>query len=172
MANEKEASAQSVLRSVKEWFRAFSNGFTAGDERRPRVGLALAGGFARGIAHIGVLRVFRDAGIPIDCVCGTSVGALIGAGYCAGASLERMEEIGNTTTFADFGRWTPSWLGLATNQRMEKYLARMTDATTFEQLKTPLAISATDINAGVTVYYSSGTIAQPLMSVALMASGV
>jgi len=70
-----------------------------------------------------------------------------------------MQEIGQATTFADFGRWTPSWLGLATNQRMEKYLARMTPATTFAELKTPLAISATDINAGVTIYYLNGSLA-------------
>ena len=68
MANEKEANAQSLMRSAKEWFRAFSNGYSVPGERRPRVGLALAGGFARGIAHIGVLRVFREAGIPIDMV--------------------------------------------------------------------------------------------------------
>src|SRR6267142_2608694 len=163
MANEKEVSAQSVLRSVKEWFRAFSNGFTAGDERRPRVGLALAGGFARGIAHIGVLRVFREAGIPIDMVAGTSVGALIGASYCAGASLETMEEIACETKFADFGRWTPSWIGLATNQRMELFLTRFTPITKFEDLKTPLAIAATDINAGLPVYYyQKGPIGPPL----------
>ena len=60
---------------------------------RPRVGLALAGGFARGIAHIGVLRVLREAGIPIDVVSGTSVGALIGTAYCAGTPLEEMEHI-------------------------------------------------------------------------------
>ena len=89
------------------------------------MGLALAGGFARGIAHIGVLRVFRDAGIHIDCIAGTSVGALIGAAYCAGTPLEEMERIGANTSFTDFGRWTPSWLGLATNQRLEKYLARL-----------------------------------------------
>src|SRR5216684_7801665 len=153
MANEKEVSAQSVMRSVKEWFRAFSNGFAAGDERRPRVGLALAGGFARGIAHIGVLRVFREAGIPIDMVAGTSVGALIGASYCAGASLEMMEGIACETKFTDFGRWTPSWLGLATNQRMEQFLARFSTIKNFEELKTPLAIAATDINAGLPVYY-------------------
>src|ERR1700704_7188268 len=66
---------------------------------RPKIGLALAGGFARGIAHIGVLRVLREARIPIDCVAGTSVGALIGAGYCAGASLEELQRIGSLTTF-------------------------------------------------------------------------
>src|ERR1700676_4748738 len=118
MGEQKEVNAQSVLRSAKEWFRAFTNGYAPSLERRPRVGLALAGGFARGIAHIGVLRVLREARIPIDCVAGTSVGALIGASYCAGASLEEMERIGAGTTFADFGRWTPSWLGLATSQRM------------------------------------------------------
>ena len=163
MANEKEVSAQSVMRSVKEWFRAFSNGFAAGDERRPRVGLALAGGFARGIAHIGVLRVFREAGIPIDMVAGTSVGALIGAGYCAGSSLETMENIACETKFTDFGRWTPSWLGLATNQRMEQFLARFSPIKNFEELKTPLAIAATDINAGLPVYYyQKGPIAPAL----------
>jgi len=163
MANEKEVSAQSVMRSVKEWFRAFSNGFAAGDERRPRVGLALAGGFARGIAHIGVLRVFREAGIPIDMVAGTSVGALIGAGYCAGASLETMENIACETKFTDFGRWTPSWLGLATNQRMEQFLARFSPIKNFEELRTPLAIAATDINAGLPVYYyQKGPIAPAL----------
>jgi NTE family protein len=153
MANGKEANAQSLLRSAKEWYRAFSNGDATAGERRPKVGLALAGGFARGIAHIGVLRVFREAGIPIDMVAGTSVGALIGASYCAGASLEMMEAIACETKFTDFGRWTPSWLGLATNQRMEQFLARFSQIKNFEELQTPLAIAATDINAGLPVYY-------------------
>jgi len=150
------------IRGAKERLREFAYGATEPPKRRPRVGLALAGGFARGIAHIGVLRVLQAAGIPIDVVAGTSVGALIGSGYCAGCSLDEMQKIGAATSFADFGRWTPSWLGLATNQRMEKYLARLTSATTFEELKTPMAIAATDINAGVSVYYSSGPIAPPL----------
>jgi NTE family protein len=129
---------------------------------RPKVGLALAGGFARGIAHIGVLRVLRDAGIHIDAVAGTSVGALIGVAYCAGTPLEEMERIGAHTSFTDFGRWTPSWLGLATNQRLEKYLARLTPAKHFEDLITPLAIAATDINAGISIYYTRGPILPPL----------
>lgn len=129
---------------------------------RPKVGLALAGGFARGIAHIGVLRVLRDEGIHIDAVAGTSVGALIGAAYCAGTPLEEMERIGAHTSFTDFGRWTPSWLGLATNHRLEKYLARLTPVKNFEDLVTPLAIAATDINAGITIYYTKGPIMPPL----------
>ena len=155
-------SARDWLRNAKERFRAFAHAGEKARSERPRVGVALAGGFARGIAHIGVLRVLREAGIPIDCVAGTSVGALIGTAYCAGTPLEDMEAIGRTTSFADFGRWTPSWLGLATNQRMEKYLERLTAAKTFEELKTPLAISTSDINEGITVYYTSGSLVQPL----------
>src|SRR5712664_4092796 len=147
------------LRTAKDKLHSFAFGEQSEPAERPRVGLALAGGFARGIAHIGVLRVLGEAGIPIDCVAGTSVGALIGAGYCAGASLEEMQNIGSVTSFADFGRWTPSWLGLATNQRMEKYLARFAPVKTFEELQTPLAVATTDINAGVSVYYSHGPIA-------------
>ncbi|HET9803117.1 MAG TPA: patatin-like phospholipase family protein [Candidatus Acidoferrum sp.] len=162
MPEGKVNSALDWLRNAKERFRAFAYGEEKERAGRPRVGLALAGGFARGIAHIGVLRVLREAGIPIDCVAGTSVGALIGAAYCAGASLELMEEEGRRTSFADFGRWTPSWLGLATNQRMEKYLERFTPVKTFEELKTPLAIATSDLNQGLTVYYSSGPIGQPL----------
>jgi NTE family protein len=160
--DDKVANAVDWLRTAKDKLRSF-----AGVEETPapaprRVGLALAGGFARGIAHIGVLRALKNAGIPIDVVAGTSVGALIGACYCAGVPLDEMQRIATTTNFHDFGRWTPSWLGLATNQRMEKYLARFTPATTFEELTTPLAIAATDINAGVTVYYTRGPICPPL----------
>jgi NTE family protein len=150
------------LRNAKDKFKSLAQGEEHKPPDRPRVGLALAGGFARGIAHIGVLRALQNADIRVDCVAGTSVGALIGASYCSGASLDEMQRVGAITSFADFGRWTPSWLGLATNQRMERYLARLTPAKNFEELKTPLAIATTDINAGVTVYYSDGPIAPPL----------
>jgi NTE family protein len=73
-----------------------------------------------------------------------------------------MERVGAATTFADFGRWTPSWLGLATNQRLEKYLERMTPVKNFDQLKIPLAVATTDINAGITVYYTQGALAPAL----------
>ncbi len=150
------------LQSAKEKLRALAQPEGDKPRARPRVGLALAGGFARGIAHIGVLRILREAGVPVDVIAGTSVGALIGAAYCAGTPLEEMERIGATTSFTDFGRWTPSWLGLATNQRLEKFLAQFTPVKTFEEMTTPLAIAATDINAGVSVYYTRGPVAPPL----------
>jgi NTE family protein len=160
MAEPKTAETTRWFRGAKDLFRSFAYAGESGE--RPRVGLALAGGFARGISHIGIFRVFQEAGIPVDMVAGTSVGALIGAAYCAGVPFETMERVGAATTFADFGRWTPSWLGLATNQRLEKYLERMTPAKTFDELKIPLAVATTDINAGITVFYTQGALGPAL----------
>lgn len=162
MIEDKVSNALDWLRNAKDKFRSFAAGEERNPAERPRVGLALAGGFGRGIAHIGVLRGLTKAGIPIDVVAGTSVGALIGACYCAGVPLDKMQQIASGTSFADFGRWTPSWLGLATNQRMETYFTRFTHCKTFEELKTPLAIAATDINAGISVFYTRGPLVPPL----------
>ena len=162
MAEGKNGETQSLLRMAKELFRSFAYGGSPTGASRPRMGLALAGGFARGIAHIGVLRVFREAGIPIDVVAGTSVGALIATAYCAGVPLETMERVAYETKFSEFGRWTPSWLGLATNYRLEQFLERMTSVKRFEELQKPLAIATTDINAGLPVYHCGGAIVPPL----------
>jgi NTE family protein len=162
MAAEKNGESHSFLRSARDAFRSFAYGGIPQGARRPRVGVALAGGFARGIAHIGVLRVFREAGIPVDVVSGTSVGALIATAYCAGTPLEEMEELAHQTKFTDFGRWTPSWLGLATNHRLEHFIARFTSAKRFEELQKPLAIATTDINLGLPVYYHGGPLYPPL----------
>jgi len=162
MAGDKNGDTQSFLRMARDLFRSFAYGGAPKGARRPRVGLALAGGFARGIAHIGVLRVLREADIPIDVVAGTSVGALIGAAYCSGASLEMMERLAHETKFTDFGRWSPSWLGLATNHRLEEFFARFTTVKRFEELQKPLAIATTDINMGLPVYFYGGLIGPPL----------
>jgi NTE family protein len=162
MASEKNGDQQNFLRMARDVFRSFAYGGSPKGTRRPRVGIALGGGFARGIAHIGVLRVLREAGVPVDVVSGTSVGALIATAYCAGAPLEMMERIAHETKFSDFGRWTPSWLGLATNNRLEDFIARFTTIKRFDELQTPLAIATTDINLGLPVYYHGGPLGPPL----------
>jgi NTE family protein len=162
MATDQTGDSQNFLRMARDLFRSFAYGGTPKGEKRPRVGIALAGGFARGIAHIGVLRVLREAAIPVDVVSGTSVGALIATAYCAGTPLETMERVAHDTKFTDFGRWTPSWLGLATNHRLEQFVERMTPVKRFEELQKPLAIATTDINLGLPVYYHGGPLGPPL----------
>jgi NTE family protein len=156
--------------TVRNWLedavrrlRHFAYGRPA-EERvtRRRVGLALGGGFARGIAHIGVLKVLEANRVPIDFIAGTSVGALIAASYACGAPLAALEEQAAATRFKDFGKWTLSWLGLASNERLENYLQRFCAVNTFEELKTPLAIAATDLGTGEAVYFSSGELGPPL----------
>src|SRR5277367_3575689 len=116
-------TATKWLNKAVQGLRSFAY---AGDGVRPKVGLALSGGFARGIAHIGVLKVLKEHHIPVDCIAGTSVGALIGAAYAAGTSLEEMEKQAALTVFTDFGRWKLSRLGLASNQKLDEFLARFT----------------------------------------------
>ena len=133
-----------------------------GRYRRPKVGVALGGGFARGIAHIGVLRVLEQHQIPIDFIAGTSVGALVAATYASGTSLAEMERQGTETRFRDFGRWTVSRMGMASNERLEDYLRKFTPARYFHELKLPLSIVATDLIAGESVHFTEGEIAPAL----------
>jgi NTE family protein len=134
----------------------------AGQGVRPKVGLALGGGFARGIAHIGVLRVLEENEVPIDCIAGTSVGALIAATYASGTPLDEMQRQGQATRFSDFGRWTLSRMGMASNERLEHFLHKFTPAQFFSQMKLPLAIVATDLNTGESVHFKEGEIGPAL----------
>src|ERR1041384_2363610 len=86
--------------------------------KRPEIGIALGGGFARGLAHVGVLKVLEENNIPVDFVAGTSVGSVIGAAYCSGISPTELAEICRIVRMKDFSRWTISRFGIATNDRM------------------------------------------------------
>ena len=123
------------------WFRKAVRGlrsFAYSDDReRPKVGVALGGGFARGIAHVGVLRVLEAHHIPIDFIAGTSVGALIAATYASGTSLDEMEREGAATRFRDFGSWRLSRMGMASNERLENFLHKFTPARNFSEMRFP-----------------------------------
>ena len=132
------------------------------DGERPKVGVALGGGFARGIAHVGVLRALEENEIPIDFIAGTSVGALIAAAYASGTSLDDMAHQASLTRFRDFGRWTLSRMGMASNERLEDFLSRMATAKFFHELRIPLAIVATDLIHGESVHFKTGEIGPAL----------
>lgn len=130
--------------------------------RMPAIGVALGGGFARGIAHIGVLKVLEQEGIPIRAVAGTSVGALIGAAYCSGLSIQELEDVAHNVRFTTFARWTLSRYGFASNDRMVTFLTRTLKCKTFEELRIPLGVTATDFNTGEGVVFHSGSIIDPV----------
>src|SRR5262245_27932354 len=79
----------------------------------PAIGLALGGGFARGIAHVGVLRVMEEHHVPVDYVGGVSAGAIVAAAWASGANSYEIENVARTMTFKDVARWKLSHLGLA-----------------------------------------------------------
>jgi NTE family protein len=157
-------SVKRIIRSVQAFGRELSR-LSTGPEpasNTPGIGIALGGGFARGIAHIGVLKVLEEEKIPIDFIAGTSVGALIGAAYCSGVTLEELEVIAGRVRFKTFARWTLSRHGFATNQRMIGFLQSVLKVKSFEELRIPLAVAATDLSTGEGVVFHSGPLVEPV----------
>ena len=142
--------------------RELSRKAGSGESKVPAIGVALGGGFARGIAHIGVLKVLEQEGIPVRVVTGTSVGALIGASYCSGVSPRELEDVARACRFTTFARWTLSRYGFASNDRMVAFLNRTLKVKTFEELRIPLGIAATDFNSGAGVVFHSGSLIDPI----------
>ena len=122
----------------------------------PKIGVALGGGFARGIAHVGVLRVLENEGIPIDYIAGTSAGAVIGAMYAGGMTGKDIHEVASILKFGNFAKFSFSRLGFWNSSPMAEFLKKVLKARTFEELRIPLAVSATDFTSGESVVFSSG----------------
>lgn len=138
------------------WWDAARNWVRSGVSRtrmEPRIGLALGGGFARGIAHVGVLRAFEKNDIPIHAVAGVSAGSMVAAAMAGGADSKHIEEIALSMKLRDVARWTISRYGLAGSDRMIPFLARLLKVTSFEDMKVPLAVVATDLNGGKPVVF-------------------
>ena len=129
---------------------------------RRRIGLALGGGFARGLAHIGVLKVFTENHLSFDALAGVSVGSIVAAAFAGGLPVEEMAARTRTVRWKSFARWTVGRLGLATNERMEGLLQQAVRAKRFEDLRIPLAIIATDLSTGEAVTFRRGELIPPL----------
>lgn len=127
-------------------------------EQQLRVGLALSGGAARGYAHIGVLKVLDEAGIKIDCLAGTSMGALVGAFYCSGMKIKVMERIaraGGGTGWVDFAF---SRMGLIKGDKVEQIVYLLTRRATFDAMAIPFAVVAADLYSGEKVVFREGLV--------------
>ena len=128
--------------------------------RRPRIGLALGSGSARGWAHIGVLRALLDAGIRPDVVCGASVGAIVGAAYATG-ELDRFEawvrsmDRRKVMSYMDFKLAG----GMLKGERLVAFMRAHFDDRPIEALATPFAAVATALHSGDEVWLRSGSVA-------------
>ena len=126
------------------------------DKNRPRVGLALGGGAARGLAHLGVLKVLVEERIPIDFIAGVSVGRIVAAGFAAGLSMDHLIEQAESVTWKHLGRWSLSLKGFNRNDRMADWLEGILPVSTFEELEITLRVLATDLRTGKPVVLESG----------------
>jgi len=131
---------------------------------RVKVGLSLSAGGTRGFAHVGVLEVFEDAGVPVDMLTGTSMGAVVGSGYAAGLPVSRLWEIGQNmrlgTVSKDLGAAGLLKLviggQLPSSKNFETFLEENLQGKNIEELNIPFACPAMDIKTGEKILFTSG----------------
>ena len=126
---------------------------------KPKIGLALGGGSARGWAHIGVIRTLAEAGVVPDMVCGTSVGAFVGAAYVDG-DLDRLEQWANSLTrqavigFLDFSLGG----GLIKGEKLIEFFRSHFVDMPISELPLPFAAVATDLQTGREIWLQAGMV--------------
>ncbi len=131
------------------------------DTVKTSIGLALGSGAARGLAHIGVLKVLEEAAIPITCIAGTSIGAFIGALYAAGVPVQQMEKTLCDLDWRALARLLSPTLptsGLLDGGKVVEFMAELLPVKTFEELSIPLAVTATDIESGEALVLHQGSL--------------
>jgi len=127
---------------------------------KKKVGLVLGGGVARGIAHIGVLKVFEKHKIPIDFISAASSGAIVGAAYAAGMEIRLIEEIALRISWGRILKIAFFRPGFVSGEAIEELVVKYIGDKNFSELKIPLAVVATDIKTGDPVIISHGKVAK------------
>ena len=123
--------------------------------RLTKIGLALGGGFARGMAHVGVLRVFEREKIPVHAIAGCSAGAIAAAAFASGASSEEIERAALSMQPSD----------IADANSMTKFLSRLLKKFDFSEMNVPLAIVASDLTAAAPVVFKDrGDVILPIQA--------
>jgi NTE family protein len=125
--------------------------------------LVLSGGGARGIAHLGVLQALEECNIKISAISGTSAGGIVGAFYASGYSPMEILNIIKETSFFKLLRPALSTSGLLQIDSLGTlFNSYLTDS--FESLKIPLTINATNLDQGRSSYFSSGELIRPILA--------
>jgi len=118
-----------------------------------KVGLALSGGGARGFAHIGVLKVLVESGVPIDMIAGTSAGSIVGGAYAAGMSLDEIAAMAAKIGWTNMTRPSLSPLGALSNAPMGAFLTRELPVAKFEELNIRFAAVAFELESSREVVF-------------------
>jgi NTE family protein len=126
--------------------------------RPPRVALALGGGAARGFAHIGVIQVLEENGIHPDIVTGTSAGSLVAALYASGRSGKELEAIALSMDESALTDWAFPGRGLIRGTALADYVRAQVGNRSFDQMKIPLGIVATDLDSGKPILFRRGDV--------------
>src|SRR3989338_2500137 len=124
------------------------------------VTLVLGGGSARGLAHIGVLKVLEREKVPIKKIVGTSMGALIGAAYSVGVPIARMEEKALTLFMKRLLDPIIPRMGLLAGEKLEAIIKDVIENKSFSDCRIPLAVVVSDIENGEELAYKSGDLAK------------
>jgi len=127
-------------------------------EKKYKTGLVLSGGGARGFAHLGVIQALNESGIFPDVISGTSAGAIVGALYADGYSPKEILKLMNSKSSLDYFSLTVPRGGFLKISGVIRILRSSLRAKTFDELKTPLFVAATDLNSGKVKYFSSGNL--------------
>lgn len=137
-----------------------------------RVGLALGGGLARGLAHIGVLSVLEEYKIPIDFIAGTSAGSLIAAAYCAGWSAEKIYQRALRFRWRHIARPTWPWRGLFSFDNLARRMRQEYGDLQFEKTRIPFTVVAVDIMTGEPVRLNRGAVAPAVQASCAMPGAI
>ncbi len=140
---------------------------------RPLVGLALGGGGARGIAHIGILKVLERENVPIDFLAGTSIGGIVAAPFAAGFSAQQIEkealQLGSINNLVKLVDWLPTRKGIVQGQAVYRYLEGILgENLCFEDLKRELALVAVDLHSGKQIVLRSGPVSEAVRATMAM----
>lgn len=131
-----------------------------------KIGLALGSGAARGLAHIGVLKVLERNNVPIDLISGSSIGAVIGALYSVTRNVSQMEKIVQSADWRLFlSLLDPvSSQGLLRGAKIRKFFARFMGEASFKDVKIPLTIVATSLQTGEAIFITKGDLGEAMIA--------
>jgi NTE family protein len=129
-----------------------------------KIGLALSGGGARGITHIGVIKAMEELGVKPDVISGTSAGSIVAVLYANGMKPDEIFDVVNNLSLFRSVKMAWAWSGLLKMEGLRALLTKHCPGSTFESLKIPLTVAATEIRLGEIRYFSSGELAPAIIS--------